>query len=366
MNVREVVEKIGERLPIELVSNQDNVGLVLGNYDDECDKMLIAYELNEEVVDEAVRSGFGLVTTYHTPLFRPTKSFTSSQSFPDPLLGAARSRLNVLAVHTALDIVKDGLNLDLALRLGLKNVKFLSPIKDTLYKIVVFVPKSHSDLVRAAMAQAGAGRIGDYSECAFSVEGTGNFIPGADASPYVGEAGKLEDVEEVRIEMLTDRSVLGRVVRGMLKVHPYEEVAYDVYPLANESANYGFGAIGELDSPVSLTEYLDSVKSVIGLKSMNVSHLPETKVKKVALCAGAGMPFYNDAVRKGADVFITGDVRHHDFRVARSHATVLADATHHGTERFAPELLLQILKETFQDIISIDVSKYSCASAVTV
>lgn len=366
MNVREVVEKINERLPIELAAEQDNVGLVVGNYDDECEKMLIAYELNGGVVDEAIRSGSNLVATYHTPLFRATKSFTSSHSHPDALFDAARSGLNVFAVHTALDIVRDGLNFDLAMRLGLKNIRFLSALKNAAYKIVVFVPRSHSDRVRAAMVQAGAGRIGNYSECTFSLEGRGSFLPNAEASPYMGAAGKLESVEEIRTEMIVDRFLVGRVVSEMLKAHPYEEVAYDVYPLDNDSTNYGFGAIGEMDEPVSLVEFFNDIKRVLGLEFLNVSHVPDMRVGRVALCAGAGTPLYKDAARNGADVFITGDVKHHDFREAQSYTTVLVDATHHGTEKFAPQLLFLILKETFKDKINIDQSKYSYVNAVTV
>lgn len=364
MNLEEVVKKIKERLPVELVADQDNVGLIVGDYDDECGTMLVAYELDNGVVEEARKAGSNLVVTYHTPLFRPTKSFTSSKSRPDPLFQAARSGLNVFAVHTGLDVTREGLNFDLASRLGLTEVRTLSPLSNTLYKIVVFVPQDHLEKVRAAMARSGAGRIGNYTECSFSAEGEGSFLPGEGSSPYVGSPGKPEKTAESRLEMVVDKPLAGKVIEAMVKAHPYEEVAYDVYPLMNESVNYGFGAIGTLQEPLPASRFLERVKKHLGLPSLRVSHLPDMMVRKVALCAGSGVSFYRDAVREGADIFITGDVKHHDFREARPRSTILADATHHGTEKFAAELLHGMLKKTFEDRVVVNLSKHDYDSAV--
>ncbi|MFZ1083294.1 MAG: Nif3-like dinuclear metal center hexameric protein [Candidatus Kryptoniota bacterium] len=358
MKLQEIVKKIYDNLPIKLVSDGDNVGLIAGNYDDECEKMTVAYELNNGVLDEVLQNHSNLLVTYHTPLFRPTKSFTSSNSKPNSLFEAARAGVNVLAVHTALDVVRDGLNFDLAARLGLKNIRFLSPLKDTLYKIVVFVPQSHLDQVRRAMSEAGAGRIGNYFECSFALDGKGSFVPNEEASPYIGQPGKFESVDEARLEMVVERSLIGAVVSEMLKTHPYEEAAYDVYPLSNDSANFGFGAIGELDEPVQLKVFIGRVKEIVGLDSVKASHLPEVEIKKVALCAGSGVPFYSDAVKNGADVFVTGDVKHHDFREAQPCPAVLVDATHHGTEKYVPEVMLKIMNEIFRNEISVRMSKY--------
>lgn len=366
MKLSEVVKKIKENLPVDLVADQDNVGLIAGDYDDECTTMVAAYELNAGVVEEANKTGANLIVTYHTPLFRPTKSITTSKSHPDPLFHAVRSHINVFAVHTALDVPRDGLNFDLASRLGLSNVRFLSPLSNTLYKIVVFVPQDHLDEVRAAMSRSGAGRIGNYSECAFTSDGEGSFLPGEGTSPYKGLPGKLERTKEARLEMVVDKTLVGPVTEAMLKVHPYEEVAYDIYPLLNRSTNYGFGAIGELGEPIPVGKFLDKVKETLGLTLIKISHLREAKVMKIALCAGSGMPFYRDAVREGADLFITGDVKHHDFREGRLRQTMLADATHHGTERYAAEVLHGILQEIFKDRIVVNVSKHEYDSAVIV
>jgi len=366
MKLQEIAKKIYENLPIELVSEQDNVGLMIGNYDDECEKMTLAYELDGAVLDEASTNHSNLVVTYHTPLFRAKKSFTSSASRPDPLFDAARAGLNVFAVHTAIDVTRDGLNFDLAARLGLKNVRFLSPVKNKLYKVAVFVPSSHLDQVREAMARAGAGRIGNYTNCSFATEGKGSFAANDDASPYVGEAGKFERVDEVRLEMIVEKSLTGPVINEMLKAHPYEEAAYDIYPLLNDCVDFGFGAVGELDEPVSLNDFLSHAKKTFELDYIRVSHSSEARIRKIALCAGAGVPFYGDAARSGADVFITGDVKHHDFREAQPCRTILADATHIGSERFTTEVMFKVLKKIFSDTISIEISRHETINAITI
>jgi dinuclear metal center YbgI/SA1388 family protein len=366
MKLQELAKKLNNNLPIELVAEQDNVGLIIGNYDDECEKMTLAYELNKTVLDEALANHSNLVVTYHTPLFHAKKSFTSSASRPDPLFDAARARMNVFAVHTAIDVVKDGLNFDLAVRMGLKNIKVLSPIKNSLYKVVVFVPSSHLDKVREAMADAGAGNIGNYSDCSFVVEGKGSFLPSNSASPYVGEAGKFERVDETRLEMIVAKSLIGSVINEMLKAHPYEEAAYDIYPLVNDHADLGFGAVGELEEPVLLNDFISHVKETLGLDSMKLSRSPEVKIRRVALCAGAGVPFYDDAIRDGADIFITGDVKHHDFREAQPCRTILADATHVGSEKFAIEVMSKVLRRILSDTISIEMSKSKTINAITI
>lgn len=366
MRVREVVKAIGERLPVDLVSGQDNVGLIVGNYDDECEKLMIAYELDADVISEASTAGSNFIVTYHTPLFKPAKSLVSSHARPDYLLEASRCGLNVFAVHTALDVVKAGLNFDLAKRIGLNGIKFLAPLSNTLYKLVVFVPAPNLEAVKRAMAESGAGRIGNYSECSFSSNGKGTFLPGEGASPYIGAVNKREVVEEARLEMLVEKNLLSRVLRTMFDAHPYEEVAYDVYPLVNESPNFGFGAVGELEEPRSITDFVAAVKNLLGIEHVKLSHLPDKKIKKVTVCAGAGVPFYNDAVREGADIFLTGDVKHHDFRAAHLTSTILADATHIGTEKFAANLIHEIIGGVFEDRTAVRLSKHQHQNAVFV
>ncbi len=366
MKLIDVVKGIRERLPIELVSDQDNVGLIAGDYDDECDAMMVAYELNDGVVEEATQAKSNLVVTYHTPLYRAAKSFTTSTTRPDSLFHAVRSGLNIFSVHTALDVVRDGINFDLSRRLGLTNLRTLAPLSNSIYKIVVFVPQDHVGIVRDAMARSGAGRIGNYTECSFSSEGEGTFLPGDGSSPYIGNQGKRELTRESRLEMVAEKTLVGAVVDSMLKAHPYEEVAYDLYPLSNASVNYGFGAIGELAEPVSAAEFLGMVKRLLGLVSIKVSHLSGGEIRNVAVCAGSGASYYGQAVREGADLFITGDVKHHDFREASVRRTMLADATHAGTEKFAGQLLHDILKQAFEDRIVVNLSKHDYDGAVIV
>ncbi len=366
MKIREVVSRISKIFPIEIVSGQDNVGLIAGNYDDECKKMTVAYELNAEALKEAAEARSNLIVSYHTPLYKSAKSFTSSLSRPNFLFEASRLGVNVFSVHTALDVVRDGLNFDLARKMGLKNIRFLSPLADTLFKIVVFAPSTHAEQVEIAMSRAGGGRIGNYSECSFSVAGKGAFLPGDDANPFIGSAGKKEVVDELRLEMVADKHLVGNVIKNMLDAHPYEEPAFDVYPLAGNSPNYGFGAMGDLEVPVSTEEFFKKVKELLEIETLKISHMPDIKIRKVALCAGAGVPFYGDAVRSGADVFITGDVKHHDFRDAKSNAAILADATHNGTEKFAAGLIYDMLGETFKNELVVEVCKHQEHNAIIV
>lgn len=363
MTIREAVNIITERLPIELVAGQDNVGLIAGDYDDECRRIGIAYELTGDVVGEAVENGCDLLITYHTPLFRATKSFTTSASHRDFLLDAVRSRLNVFAVHTAIDVIKDGLNFDLGRRLGLTGLQFLSPLKDTLFKLAVLIPGSHVDEVRHAMAQAGAGRIGNYEECSFNMDGQGTFLPGESASPFLGKPGQMEKVEETKVEFVVEKHRLRGVLNAMFASHPYEEVAYDIYPLSNTSANYGFGIIGEVERPIGAREFLNHVKKVLDLEFLKVSGIPDHDIRKVAICAGSGMSFYGEAVKKSADVFVTGDVSHHDFREARLRPTALVDATHHGTEKFVTELMYGLFEKLFRGRVEVKLSRQRLQSA---
>ena len=365
MKLQEIVKKIYDYLPIRMVMGEDNVGLIAGNYDDECDKMTIAYELNKDILTELLKSRSDLLVTYHTPLFRARSFFRSSNSDPDIFFEAVRAGINLYSVHTALDIPKNGLNFDLAARLGLRNIKFLSPLDSVLSKVAAFVPATHLDAVRDAMGNAGAGRIGNYSHCSFTSSGIGSFVPSEKASPFIGSAGFLEKAEEIKIEMIVERWLIGSVVNAMLKVHPYEEPAYDIIPLANVSGEYGFGAVGEFSKPVPLTDFLSRIKRTLGTDSIRVSHRRDIKIRKVGICAGAGAKYYEDAVRHGADIFITGDVKHHEFREAQSRSTILADASHAGTERFAPDSLIKIMREAFQGQLEIEMSKSKIKNAIT-
>ncbi|HEY9164916.1 MAG TPA: Nif3-like dinuclear metal center hexameric protein [Candidatus Kryptonia bacterium] len=366
MNLRDVIKTISEKFPIELVSENDNVGLICGDYEDECSKMTVAYELNDRTLKEAGDLGSNLVVTYHTPIFKPVRNLTSSRENFNPVLRAARMSINVFTIHTALDVMHGGINWDFAERFGFKDTKFLSPLRSTLYKLVVFVPASHLESVRKAISLSGGGRIGDYSECSFDVAGNGTFIPGSASNPFVGTRGKRESVEEERVEVVVEKQFLGRVIKGMVDAHPYEEVAYDVYPLVNESPNYGYGIVGNLEHPMDVNLFLGTVKRILSQPFVRVSHMSETEVTRVAFCAGSGMGFYGDAVGEGADIFVTGDVRHHDFRTARSGKMVLVDASHSGTERYAPALIQKALKELFTDKVDVTLARSQEDNAVIV
>ncbi|MGC8652711.1 MAG: Nif3-like dinuclear metal center hexameric protein [Candidatus Kryptoniota bacterium] len=347
MKVYEVINRIENSLPIRVVEDEDNVGLIAGSYNIECTGLFVTYELNYEAIERAVQSNANLVVTYHTPIYKPTKKLTSSDDSANYLLYALNKSLNVYSVHTAIDISREGINFDFGRRLGLKKMKFLSPLTNRMYKISVFVPSTHVSGVRDAMSAAGAGVIGDYVNCSFESKGKGTFLATGSAHPFVGVVGVPEETDEVKLEMIVDRSLLHSVLSAMVSSHPYEEVAYDVYPLANPSPNYGFGVFGELDKELDLISFLSEIKEIFDLKHLVYSAHPGRTIKKVAFCAGSGMSFYRDALKSGADIYITGDVRYHDFRQSLESKMILVDATHYGTEKYVPELLSNLMLKIF-------------------
>ncbi len=348
MKVYEVINKIEESLPIGVVAGEDNVGLVAGNYNAECTGIFVAYELNREVVDDAFKSNANLIVTYHTPIYKPIRKITGPGDSHEYILYALNKSLNIYSVHTALDVSREGINFDFGKRIGLQKMKFITPLPDRMYKISVFVPLDHVYRVRDAMSGAGAGVIGNYINCSFESRGKGTFLATESAHPFIGSVGIPEETEEVKLEMIVDKSFLNSVLSAMISSHPYEEVAYDIYPLVNPSPNYGFGVVGEMNEQLDLTSFLSKLKEVLGVKHLVCSAHANKPVNRVAFCAGSGMSFYRDALKSGADIYITGDVKYHDFRQSLESKMTLVDATHSGTENYVIELMMNLMLKIFE------------------
>lgn len=348
MKIYEVTKRIENALPIRVAADEDNVGLIAGNYDADCSGLFVTYEMDSEAIDRAVQLNANVIVTYHSPIYKPIKKITHSNDSPNYLLYALNNSLSVYCVHTALDICREGINFDFGKRMGLQKMKFLTPLSDRMYKISVFVPAEYVSKVRNAMSASGAGLIGDYINCSFESRGKGTFLPTGSAHPFIGNVGTLEETEEVKLEMIVDRSFLHSVLSAMLSNHPYEEVAYDVYPLINSSPNYGFGVVGEMEEELDMLTFLSRLKEVLDVKQLTYSAHPNRSIRKVAFCAGSGMSFYGDALKSGADIYITGDVRYHDFRQSLDSRMIVVDATHSGTEKYVPELLTNLMVKIFK------------------
>ena len=333
----------------------DNVGLQVGDAAREVQRALLALDLTPAVLDEAAARGAALIVTHHPLIFRPLKRVTASGWNEALALRLAERGIALYSIHTNLDAAPGGVSFALAEQLGLEGVRFLKGFDETLLKLATFVPASHVDAVRAALAEAGAGRIGDYEACAFVSEGTGYFRPGEAASPFIGTAGgELESVAERRIEVEVARWDLPRVLAALRQAHPYEEVAYDVYPVLQPNTRAGLGALGRLPAPEPMPRFLARVAERLAADALRWSGDPEATVETVAVCGGAGADFIGEALRAGADAYVTADVTYHRFfDVLRADGTArmaLLDAGHYETERITEALLQRRLGAQFPEV----------------
>jgi dinuclear metal center YbgI/SA1388 family protein len=331
VTVRDIQEFMEAWAPADIAWERDNVGLQTGDPGTRLRGILVALDVTEGIVAEAVRRGANLIVSHHPLLFRPLRTVTDGTPRERCLAALIRKGVALYSAHTNLDFTRDGTSFALAGALGVTVEGFLKSPFTLQEKIVTFVPPSHADRVASAMAEAGGGRVGAYENCSFRTAGRGTFRGTGTSHPVIGRKGVLEDVEEVRLEMAAPRRAVGKVVRAMIGAHPYEEVAYDVYPLDNTSSEYGMGTIGSLGRSVPLRQFLATVRSSLGAPALRWTGDPRSSVQKIALCGGSGSDLLPDAVRSGADVFVTADVRYHTYQEAEG-TIALVDAGHYETE----------------------------------
>jgi len=336
MTVADVEHIIEEWAPRWVAWERDNVGLQIGRRNQQVRKIMLALEVTEGVVHEAIRKKADLLFTHHPPLFHPASSLTDADQTGSNILTLAENKIAVYSAHTNLDFTRNGVSFALAETLGLKKAKFLSPLEGKLSKVVVFVPPTHVEQVAKKMSDSGAGVIGDYHSCSFRIDGTGTFEGTETSRPYIGRRQSFERVKEVRLEMIAPTARVPSVIQAIKNVHPYEEVAYDVYPVNTPSANYGVGAFGELDRVVTLQAFLRKCKQVLSVQSLRYTGNSTQKVRTAAVCGGSGSDLLEAAIRAKADVFVTADVRYHTFHAAHGRIA-LVDAGHWETEHVVLE-----------------------------
>ncbi len=321
--------------PPDLAEDWDNVGLQVGDPMAPVERVLIALDPGMAVVDAAHSQGAQLLVTHHPLLFKPLRRLTPDDPVGRVVWQAVRTGVAIVAVHTNLDAAADGLNDWLAARLSLAEAEPLQAVTGQLLKLVVFVPVEHVDAVAEAMFAAGAGHIGGYDQCSFQTSGIGTFRPGPGTSPFIGESGRRERVEEVRLETAVTRRRLPQVLEKLMKAHPYEEVAYDLVPLTNQLPGTGLGRIGRLAEPLVLAALAERVKMVLNCQAVRLVGVPDRMINKVAVCGGSGAGLIQEAKRRGAEVLVTGDVKYHEARLAEDLGLALLDAGHFATERLA-------------------------------
>jgi dinuclear metal center YbgI/SA1388 family protein len=331
--------------PLELAEEWDNCGLQVGDPNRPVDRVLLALDMDEAVLAEAIDREAGLVITHHPLLFKGLKQIREDRG-PGRLLSAIiRSGVTVYSAHTNLDSAPQGVNAVLARCIGLTGARVLRPGRERYLKLVVFVPLESVEAVREALAGSGAGWIGGYRDCAFMMQGTGTFRPLEGTNPYLGRTGELSRVEETRLETIIPARMAGSAVQAMLAAHPYEEVAYDLYPLENKASGSGIGRVGLLQEPVSFAVFTGRVKEALGLKGLRCGGDPARQVKTVAVCGGSGGDFWPLALGAGADVLVTGDIGYHGARDMLSAGLNFIDAGHYGTERLILEPVSDYLRD---------------------
>ncbi|MCX6144050.1 MAG: Nif3-like dinuclear metal center hexameric protein [Ignavibacteriales bacterium] len=343
MNLADVEIFFEEWTPRWTAWERDNVGIQIGRRSRKVANLLIALDATPEIIEEAVTRKTDLIVTHHPLLFRPPSSISDSDYVGAMVLSLAEKRIALFSAHTNLDSATGGVSYTLAQALGIAKPAFLVPLKDTLVKIVVFVPEQHVDAVAAAMASSGAGIIGEYQSCSFRMTGKGTFRGSAHSTPALGKPLRLEEVPEIRLEMMVPRPRVTAVVAAMKSAHPYEEVAYDLYTLENGNPNVGMGAIGELSKPMTLGAFLSRVKRTLRANSIRFSGSMSQTVKRVAVCGGSGSELLENAIRDKADVFVTADVRYHGFHSA-SGRIALVDAGHYETEHIVLNSIAERLR----------------------
>ncbi len=311
INGHEIIQLFEQFSPKQYAMEGDKIGLQIGRLNKPVHRVMIALDVLEEVVDEAIEKEVGLIIAHHPLIFRPLKNIMTDQLPGRMIEKLLKHDIAVYAAHTNLDVAKGGVNDLLAEALGLSNTEVLVPTHEIhLKKLVVYVPTEQSHQVKEALGNAGAGSIGNYSHCLFSSSGTGQFLPGESTNPYIGESGKLEQVNEERIETVFPDYLEKKVVQAMIKAHPYEEVAFDIYNLDNKGEALGLGRIGEIQE-MTLGEFANVVKKELDVPTVRVVGDLQSMVRKVAVLGGDGNKYISSAKFKGADVFITGDLYYH-------------------------------------------------------
>lgn len=346
MQIREVLSYLESIAPLSYQEQYDNSGLITGNMTDDVSGILVTLDCTEEVVQEAIDTKANLIIAHHPILFKGLKRLTGNNYVERTIIKALRHHIAIYAIHTNLDNVITGVNRKICEKIGLKDLRILAPKGGTLTKLVTFIPKDNAEDVMKALHEAGAGQIGNYKNCSFRLEGTGTFMPTEEANPHIGKANTLEYVAETRVEVIFPSFLTQKVLAALRQNHPYEEVAYYLTPLLNDNQEVGSGMMGLLERPEEPIPFLNRLKNVMDLKIIRHTKVLEKPLKKVAVCGGSGIFLLPEAIRAGADIFITADVKYHEFFDADGRI-IVADIGHYESEVFTKDLFMEILTKKF-------------------
>lgn len=359
MTCKEVIKCLEDWAPKEIAWQKDNVGLQVGNPSKRITNILLSLELTADVVNQAIKKNCNLIITHHPLIFHPLKKLDLNKDSDSQLIEKLiKKDITLYSAHTNLDFTKHGVSFQLAKKLGLKNIAFLKNLKSNQCKLSVFIPTTHIEKVANAVFSAGGGIIGEYSNCSFKTEGEGTFKGSSVSNPTIGTKGEYEKVKEVKLEVMFDSWNLKNILKAMIAAHPYEEPAYDIYPLKNDNVNYGAGAIGSFVKSLSASETLSLVYKKLGAKNLRYVKGSTKRIKTVAVCGGSGSDLTDEAINLGADVFITADIKYHSFHSAKD-KILLIDAGHFETEIAIVDELYRRLNKLVKEKNTIRIFKFS-------
>lgn len=346
MKISEITHYLESIAPLSYQEDYDNSGFIVGNAEAEARGVLVCLDCVEEVVQEAIEANINLIVAHHPIVFRGIKQLTGKNYIERTLLKAIKNDIAIYAIHTNLDNVLEGVNGQIAHKLGLKDCRILNPKQGLLHKLVTYCPESHAETLRKALFEAGAGHIGNYSECSFNTSGLGTFRANAEAEPFVGEINRQHHEVEQRIEVLIQSYQQKNIIATLLQNHPYEEVAYDIIPLGNPHQQVGSGLIGILEQEMEAKECLQMIKENMQVSVIKHTQLLPKKIKTIALCGGAGSFLLSSAIAQKADLYLSADFKYHEYFDADK-KIIIADIGHYESEQFTQQYLFETITKKF-------------------
>ncbi len=346
MKIGDLIKCFEDYAPLLYQDSYDNAGLIIGNINDSTKKVLIALDCTEEVLEEAIEKKCDLIVTHHPLIFQGIKKINGNNYIERIIIKAIKNNIAIYSAHTNLDNIINGVNFKIASKIGLNNCKILKQEKGVLKKIVVYVPENDADKVREAIFDAGGGNIGNYDNCSYNTLGFGTFKGSETSNPYVGQKGEMHKEKEIKIETIFHKDKEDKIIKNIIKAHPYEEVAYDIYSLDNKCSTIGAGIIGELDKKIKVFDFLKEVKEIFNIPVIKHTDCENKTIKTVALCGGSGSFLINDAIKQKADIFLTSDIKYHQFFDAEQ-KIILADIGHFESEFYTKDLMFEIINKKF-------------------
>jgi len=346
MTISSIISVLEKKAPLPLQEDYDNAGLITGNKNWECKGVLVSLDTTEEIVEEAISQNINFIVAHHPIVFKGLKKFSGDSYVERALIKAIKNDIAIYAIHTNLDNILDGVNGMIADKLGLINRSILLPKNGFLEKLLVYVPSDYVEKVENALFDAGAGNIGNYSECSFVSEGIGSFKPGEGSNPFTGEIGVKFRENEKKIEVVYPKWLRNPVYVALKNAHPYEEVAYEISSISNPYQQIGSGLTGELEQPMEVAAFLKLLGGIFNQKCIKHTASTGKTIKKVAICGGAGSFLTGNAIASGADIFVTADVKYHEFFDADGRI-ILADIGHFESEQYTIDLICDVLRQNF-------------------